>query len=442
MFRNTPFNILSTRFNPWSLYRPNHLSWNLDVAIVDGYPAAGGQVNQAIGASQRTVLLPAPLPAGVLNRRRLLQFPTTTQPTPRPTFKGPSLAGYIPGLANSVVGQFGVQVDAAEEVQACWTPSNLRRTLPTLYLNGTIDLSASPFNLLQLSGVLHFDVYVWPFQSPRFGVPLAAPGQTNVLLQVDYPTNLDFGGGVRLTDVNLQVQTAFNSPAQQTVFTVGGSLALAIPGQSAPLTLDAKVVLIDGSSQVNLAATLGYWQHPFGLDWLTLQMLQVTTIVGQGTPDLDLRAHWVVSDATRFKLEGRVSGTFVGLGLEAGNLTFAQIGEVYNSVVGRSGNSLGAWSEQIVFQDAFIGQGAARPNCNAYARGLYVHMHAPHEGFGLHNTDAAVCVPCCCCCCCGLRRGQQSRLPAEPLRGSWSDTERRGGYLRLRGRGGRLGLRS
>jgi hypothetical protein len=287
-------------------------------------------------------------------RRRLLQFSSPSS-VPR---TGPrlSLTSVFTDLASNALESYGVRGLQSRQILGYFHPGEPTRTIPSLQVNGSIDLDAAPFNRFGLHGELDFQLYVWPWYESVYGVPLSVP-ERNLMLAVQYPIDLDLFSGVKLTNVWLAVRTSMGAGVRgSTAFTVGGQLAIPLPDQS-PLILTGRMTMFEGSSQLQLDAALRNWRQPFGISGLVIESLIVSALIPQDRTqpvDLTLSGSWRINDALQFQLAGKKRGDLMALGASVGNLSFAMLGDVYRSIVG-SDSSASPWEERIVFKNVFVG---------------------------------------------------------------------------------------
>ena len=251
------------------------------------------------------------------------------------------------------MAQFNIAGLDASEILAYFDPRHPTRVIPALRLNGSISLDSPPFNQLHLTGQLGFACYIWPWYDSAYGVPMLTPTQS-LHLAVNYGDDVDLGHGITLTDVYVTATTAVTNgmpiSAGLTV-TVGGSLAFDL-GQSKPMTLNARVTLFQGNSELHLRATLENWEQPFGIKGLVLNRLSVFAFLGGQSPAFGLKAQWAVNENLVFQLEGQKLGNAMAIGASVGNLSFSAIGDLFRSV---TGGTAAAWEHNIVFQQVFVG---------------------------------------------------------------------------------------
>jgi hypothetical protein len=272
-----------------------------------------------------------------------------------------SLTSLLPELDTSMLSDLGISGIDARQVMLYWSGSDRGDYQPALHVNGSMSLDFPPFNQFGLGGEVDVDFYVWPFYGPKiYGVPIPSSFY-HLHLFASYELGLDFGGGVALDGVFVQLQTrvdfwkprgAFGVSLAPLLLTVGGTMSFDVPDQDEPLLLTASVSMLEGSPGLDLNAGLSRWVHPFGIDGLVLESLWVKSKLGGAEFDLRIIADFMIDDTTSFSLEGFKQGAVMAFGVSVGNLTFRQIGDVCRKLVGGSPSS---WEDNVILRDAFLG---------------------------------------------------------------------------------------
>lgn len=144
--------------------------------------------------------------------------------------------------------------------------------------------------------------------------------------------------GVVIRDVGLSV-TVVPIPAVpgrnvSAIFSVSGTADIDLPGQSAPLVVSADLTLLEGVSYLMFHASASDWENAFGVTGLTIDAVDLDVQIGSGVTDMDLVATWHLASGTAFSLNGVKSADFLAVGLQAKNMSLADVGEIFQDIFG------------------------------------------------------------------------------------------------------------
>lgn len=273
------------------------------------------------------------------NGRRLLQLQAPLDSATTDLLSS-SLSDLIPGLSTSALASFELRGIEVSEWWIYFDDDDLSQgVVPALLVNGSFSLDAYPFNTLGLHGVVSLSVTAHPWFGSQFGAGVTlSPSSFTVSLDADYQMDLSPIDGVVIRDIGLRVSVvpipAVPGRTVSAVFSVSGTADIDLPDQSAPLVVSADLTLLEGGSYVLFHASASNWEDAFGVTGLTIDAVDFDAQIGSGDTDMEMVATWHLTSGTAFALNGVKSGDFLAVGLQAKNLSLADVGEFFQDIFG------------------------------------------------------------------------------------------------------------
>lgn len=319
-----PWSPINFPFQTFSLFRPTTLERVLDRHLLSTLPMV---------TLDSVCLAHAP----DINRRRLLEVSADLGP-----IASLILSDLIPGVSTSALSSFGLFGVAVSEGWAYFGDASAG-VLPALFVNGSFSLDSYPFNQLGLHGEVALSVSVVPWFGSQTGQNLS-PAPFQVTLQADYQTDLTPIDGITIRDVYIGVAVAPIPLLADTnvvaSFEVGGTADIALPGQSTPLTVEARLTMLEGQSWILFHASANNWEHAFGVAGLTIDAIDFDAQVGGESTAIQLVATWHLDSGAGFQLYGEKSRDFLAVGLQTTNMSLADIGGFFQDIFGGLGYAM------------------------------------------------------------------------------------------------------
>lgn len=326
----SPWGPIDFEFSLFSLFLPTRLETKIDKFLLK-HPSTVPASSPVVQSCELK-----PTSTSSTYNRRLLESDADVATAATDVSLSASLRDLIPGVDTSALSSY-VLTDVEVSEGWIYIGDISDGLLPALFVNGSFSLDAYPFNRLGLHGEVSLSVTAYPWFGSQFGLELP-PAPFQLVLEADYEMDLSPVSGVVLRDVYLIVSVApiplVSSRSVIASFSVGGTAEIDLPGQSTPLTVSAQITLLEGDPTISFRAAAENWQNAFGVTGLTIDSVDLGAEFGGGSDSIELIAYWSLVSGSSFVLYGEKSGDFLAVGVQAANMSLADVGEIFQDVFG------------------------------------------------------------------------------------------------------------